>query len=123
MNAHEALERLATIDQRGLTPGQAIEEAVSIYLELGAAIEAIDGARAAAKQVISEVIIETGKDRFDVNAGLAYISKPSLRIAYNAKSVDALIDIRPDLAELLAPCRSETMVAGSLVVRAKGGSK
>lgn len=123
MNAHEALERLATIDQRGLTPGQAIEEAVSIYLELGAAIEAIDGARAAAKQVISEVIIETGKDRFDVNAGLAYISKPSLRIAYDAKRIDALIDIRPDLAFLLAPCRIETMVAGSLVVRAKGGSK
>jgi hypothetical protein len=123
MNTQDALERLASIHQRGLTPGQAVEEAVSIYLELGDEIKAIDVARAAAKQVIADVVIETGKDRFDTDAGLAYIANPGLRIGYDAKGIEALIENRPDLAEVLAPYRSETMVAGGLVVRAKGGTK
>lgn len=123
MNAHEALERLAALHQRGLTPAQAVEEAVTIYLELGAEIEALDVARAAAKQVIADVVIETGKERFETNAGMAYIANPSLRIGYDAKGIDALIENRPDLAEVLAPYRTEKMVAGSLTIRAKGGAK
>ena len=123
MNASEALERLATLHRRGLTPTQAVEEAVAVYLELGAEIEALEAARVAAKKAITDVVIETGLDRFETNAGLAYIANPSLRIGYDTKGIDALIENRPDLADVLAPYRTETMVAGSLVVRAKGGSK
>ena len=123
MNAHEALERVDALYGPGWTPAQAVAEAVSIYLKLDAEIKALEVARTAAKRVITGVMTETMRDRFDTNAGMAYIANPGLRICYDAKGIDALIENRPDLAEVLAPHRIETMVAGSLVVRAKGGSK
>lgn len=121
MNANEALQRLEVLHYLGLTPAEAVEEAVTIYLELGAQIEALDAARAAAKTVIGDVIAETGQDRFSTHAGLAYVANPSLRIAYDAKGIDAVVAERPDLAALLAPYRRETMVAGTLTIRAAGG--
>ena len=83
MNANEAQRRLYAIFRPGWTPAQAVEEAVAIYLEMGAEIEALDVARAAAKKVIADVVIKAGKDRFETNVGLAYIANPSLRIGYD----------------------------------------
>jgi hypothetical protein len=122
MDATTALERLATITERQLTPGQAIDEAVTLYLELGSEIADLENARAAAKLVISDVIVETGLDRFEVNAGMAYVSKPSVRISYDTKGLDKLAAERPDLAGILALYRTEKEIAGTLTIRAAGGN-
>lgn len=123
MNAQDALERLATLDERQLTPGLAIDEAIGLYLALGDEIAQLEIARAAAKQVISDVIIETGLDRFEVNAGLAYVSKPSVRTSYDTKGLDKLSVERPDLAGILALYRTEKQIAGTLTIRAAGNGK
>lgn len=123
MNAQDALERLSTITERQLTPGLAIDEAVAMYLELGDEIAQLEIARAAAKQVISDVIVETGLDRFEVNAGMAYVSKPSVRTSYDWRGLDKLSAERPDLAGILSLYRTEKEIAGSLTIRANGNGK
>ena len=123
MDAQTALDRLASLTDRQLTPGQAIDEAVALYLELGSEIAELEIARAAAKQVISDVIIETGLDRFEVNAGMAYVSKPSIRTSYDVKGLDKLSAERPDLAGILALYRTTKEVAGTLTIRANGNGK
>ena len=120
LTAAGALERLASLTERHLTPGQAVEEAIALYLALGAEIADLETARAAAKTAITDVIVETGLERFETGAGMAYVSKPSARVTWDAKGLDALAGERPDLAELLEPYRQVKEVAGSLVVRAGG---
>lgn len=123
MNAQDALERLSTLTERQLTPGQAIDEAIGLYLVLGDEIAQLEIARVAAKQVISDVIVETGLDRFEVNAGMAYVARPSVRVAYDTKGLDKLSAERPDLAGILALYRTEKEIAGSLTIRAAGNGK
>lgn len=122
MDAQDALDRLSMLTERQLTPVQAVDEAVALYLALGDEIAALEVARAVAKQVINDVIIETGLDRFDVSAGMAYVSKPGVRVGYDTKGLDRLAAEQPALVDILAPYRQEREIAGALTIRA-GNSK
>lgn len=122
MNANDALERLSTIYERDLRPAEAVAEATSIYLELGAEIEELNLARASAKQVIADVFTELGTDKLETPAGTAYVSRPSIRISYDWRGLDKLGQERPDLANVLSLYRTEKEVAGSLTVRAPAAS-
>ena len=123
MNAQEANDRLDALTERQLTPGQAVDEAVALYLALGDAIAALELARARAKQIITDVIVETGLDRFEVNAGMAYVTRPSIRVTYDTKGLDKLAAERPDLAGVLGRYRQEKEVAGTLTIRGPGGKQ
>lgn len=118
MDTTNALERLATITTRGLLPVEAVAEALSIYLEMGERIAELDVIRASAKQVVADVLAEIGADRLETDAGQCYVSKPSVRVAYDAKGLDKLAVALPDLAAVLAPYRSEREQAGTLTIRA-----
>ena len=120
MNAQDALDRLSTIYDRQLRPAEAVAEAMSIYLEMGARIDELDVIRATAKQVIADVLAEIGTDKLETDAGLAYITKPSMRVSYDTKGLDRLASERPDLGGVLALYRNEKTVAGALTVRPAG---
>lgn len=122
MNAQDALDRLSTIYDRQLRPAEAVAEAMSIYLEMGARIDELDVIRATAKQVISDVLAEVGTDKLETDAGLAYITKPSVRVSYDTKGLDRLASERPDLGGVLALYRNEKEIVGTLTVRAPGGN-
>ena len=122
MNAQDALDRLATIYDRQLRPAEAVAEAMSIYLEMGARIDELDVIRATAKQVIGDVLAEIGTDKMETDAGQAYITRPSIRVSYDTKGLDRLASERPDLAGMLSLYRQEREVAGSLTIRAPGGT-
>jgi hypothetical protein len=122
MNAQDALDRLATIYDRQLRPAEAVAEAMSIYLEMGARIDELDVIRATAKQVIGDVLAEIGTDKMETDAGQAYITRPSIRVSYDTKGLDRLASERPDLAGVLTLYRQEREVAGSLTIRAPGGN-
>lgn len=122
MNANDALDRLATIYDRQLRPAEAVAEAMSIYLEMGARIDELDVIRATAKQLVADVLAEIGTDRLETDAGQAYITRPSVRVSYDTKGLDKLSAERPDLAGVLALYRQEREVAGTLTIRAPGGN-
>lgn len=122
MDAQEALDRLATIYGRDLKPAEALSECMSIYLELGARIDELDVIRASAKLVIGDVLAEIGADKLETDAGLAYITRPSIRVSYDTKGLDRLASERPDLGGVLALYRNEKEIAGTLTIRAPGGN-
>ena len=120
MNAQDALDRLSTIYDRQLRPAEAVAEAMSIYLEMGARIDELDVIRATAKQVIADVLAEIGTDKLETDAGQCYITKPSMRVSYDTKGLDRLASERPDLGGVLALYRNEKTVAGALTIRPAG---
>lgn len=120
MNEQDALDRLATIYDRNLLPAQAVAEAMSVYLEMGDRISELDVIRASAKQVVADVLAEIGADRLETPAGQCYVSKPSVRVAYDVKGLDNLASERTDLAGVLALYRTEREIAGTLTIRANG---
>lgn len=120
MNAQEALHTLEYMDRRGLTPAEAAEEAVSIYLALGAEIKAIEQAQATAKQVVSDLMVELGNDRIETRAGSAMVTKPSVSVTYNTKALDALRASDDALRRILDPHRTEKERPGTLTIRCNG---
>jgi hypothetical protein len=118
MNAQEATAVLAGLDGRRLDPTTAADEAMAVYLALGAEIDALQEARAAAKQVVADVFAETGVDRLETASGFAYTTKPSIRVSYDTKGLDALCASLPQVASLLRPHRTEKEVPAVLTIRA-----
>lgn len=122
MDTQTALDRLATIYERGLLPAQAVAEAMTVYLEMGDRIAELDVIRASAKQVVADVLAEIGADRLETPAGQCYVARPSVRVSYDTKGLDRLTAERPDLAGVLSLYRTEKEIAGSLTIRAAGGN-
>lgn len=121
MNANDALHLLDTQHLRRLTPQEAAEEAVTLYLELGAEIEIIKTAQAACNQAIVDLMIELAEDRIETHAGMAIVTSPGVSVSYDAKVLDRLLAGRPDLSHVLAPYRTEKERPGVLMIRAAGG--
>ena len=122
MNAQDALDRLSTLYERNLRPVEAVAEAMSIYLEMGARIDEAEVIRATAKQVIGDVFVEIGTDKLETPAGQCYVTRPSVRVSYDTKGLDRLASERPDLGDVLVRYRTEKEIAGTLTIRAPGGN-
>jgi hypothetical protein len=58
MDAHTALDQLATIYDHDLQPAEAAAEAMTIYLEMGERIAELDVIRASAKQILPAALAE-----------------------------------------------------------------
>ena len=110
--------------QRGeLTTENAVETAVALYQSAAAAIDAYKGAQADIKELLTEIMVETGATSYTTPAGKCYVTAPSTVTTYDAKALDALAANDDELAAMLAPFRRVTERAGTLSVRAPGNGK
>ena len=98
----------------------ALDFAIRLYGEASGYIKALEEFQQEAKLLISEIFAETGITEAKTSSGQVYISKPSLRVNWDSKGLDALAANDDELADLLAPFRRETQIAGALVVRTGG---
>ncbi len=109
------LARLAEWDG---TADDAAAHAIGIYRAAANQAAAMKTVQDAAKAAIGDLIAETGRERWDTDAGIAVLTSPSVRTTWDGKALDALCASNDDLARLLTPHRRETMVAGSVTVKA-----
>lgn len=115
--APELTSRLADLAEWTGSPADAAHLAIDIYHRAAAHIDELKSVQTAAKAIICDLIAETGHERWSTPAGTAVLSSPSVRVSYSAKPLDVLCAANPDLAELIRPYRSETMVPGTVVVK------
>jgi hypothetical protein len=99
-------------------PGNAVQTAIRLYIEASAAIDAYTAVKDAAKQLIQDVMTETGQTVYSTQAGKAAITSPSITVTYDAKAIDILLRDDADLALRLSPYRKVTERAGSLRITA-----
>ena len=69
---------------------------------------------AKAKEMINEIIVETGETKLVTKSGTALVTKPSPRVSYDWKKLDELCEDDNELANRILPFRKVTEVAGSL---------
>ena len=98
----------------GKDPETAVSIAVEVYKDSGKYLKAV---QKEAKQIVTDIIVETGQDRWKSETGQVYISKPSVSVRYDAKALDALCASDERLAKILRPHRKETERAGSLTIK------
>jgi hypothetical protein len=98
----------------GNDPEAAVAIAVEVYKDAGKYLKAI---QAQAKKIVTDIIIETGQDRWKSDAGQVYIGKPSVSVRYDAKALDALCASDDTVKRLLWPHRKESERAGSLTIK------
>ena len=96
----------------------ALDYMAGLYQEAASLIDALREFQAQCKGGIGEVMIETGETDVTTSTARCYVSRPSVRVSYDRKGLDALADNDDELATVLAPYRKETAVDGSLVIRA-----
>ncbi len=98
-------------------PRVCIENALAVYQAASAAIDRYERVKDAARQVVIDVIAETGTLKWTTLAGTVSVSKPGVSVTYDSKGLDALLKKDPAASELLAPFRREKPRDGSLVIR------
>lgn len=104
-------------------PDKALDYAVGLHLEAASMIEALATFQTECKTLIGEVFVETGQTEASTSMGKVYVTKPSVRITYDSKGLDALAALDEEAAALLEPFRRETAVAGTLTIRATKGNQ
>lgn len=96
------------------TPEQSVESAIMVYQAAAAEMDAYRAVQAKAKELITDVMTETGNTDYRTAAGKAMVSKPSVSVRYDPKALDALCQSDPTLGEYLAPHRKVSERAGTL---------
>ncbi len=96
----------------------ALESAIAIYQAAASHIDAAQTIQADAKQLVTEIMVETGETNITTKAGKAYVTAPSKIVSYDAKGIDKLAANDDDLAAVLEPFRRVTERAGVLTIRA-----
>lgn len=99
------------------TPEEAAAHAIEIYRAAGNAATAMKTVQDAAKAAIGDLIAETGRERWETEAGTAVLTSPSVRMTWDSKALDALCKSSSQVDAMLAPHRRETMVAGSVTIK------
>jgi hypothetical protein len=98
----------------GKDPEAAVAIAVEVYKDSGKYLKAV---QKEAKKIVTDIIIETGQDRWKNEQGQVYIGKPSVSVRYDAKALDALCASDERLKKILWPHRIESERAGSLTIK------
>lgn len=99
-------------------PSHSVESAIMIYQAAQNEIDRFQEIGKQAKQIIADVMAETGQTTYRTQAGSVSVSGASQTITYDSKALDALCRSMPDLAAVLEPHRKVTERAGSLRVTA-----
>jgi predicted RecB family endonuclease len=105
-------------DAQNQLPMTAVESAITVYQAAQAVIDAYTAVKDAAKQLVADVMTETGQTAYNTQAGKASITAPSMTVSYDAKAIDILLRDDADLALRLSPYRKVTERAGSLRITA-----
>lgn len=111
------LEETRTLLNRAQTASsaeEALDLAVSAYLQAAGCITLFEEIQKDAKALITEVFAKTGQTEAVTSAAKIIISKPSISVSYDAKSLDILLRDDADLAMRLSAYRKETTRAGTL---------
>ena len=118
MDYTEAFQLLDDI-QAGSMPNAetALTNAITVYRELSARVKTIEAQQARAKQIVTEIMQETGQVKAITPAGTAQFTADSVRVSYDTKALDALCASDGLVARLLNPHRKETAVKGSLTIK------
>ena len=95
----------------------AMNEAIAVYRNMGAQVKEFEALQARAKQIVTEIMQETGQVKAITPAGTAQFTADSVRVSYDTKAIDALVASDDGLARLLTPHRKETAVKGSLTIK------
>ena len=95
----------------------ALIEAIAVYHNMGRQIKEFEALQARAKQIITEIMQETGQVKAITAAGTAAFTADSVRVSYDTKALDALSASDDGLFRLLSPHRKETPVKGSLTIK------
>ena len=102
------------------TPEMAVESAIAVYLVAKAEMDAYALIAEEAKNLIADVMTETGATSYATKAGKVSITTPSISVTYDAKAIDILLRDDADLALRLSPYRKESQRTGTLrIVGAK----
>jgi hypothetical protein len=118
MDYTEAITILDNITAGAMPDAEtALTNAITVYREMGARVKTIEATQARAKQIVTEIMQETGQVKAITPAGTAQFTSDSVRVSYDTKAIDALVASDDGLARLLTPHRKETAVKGSLTIK------
>jgi len=95
----------------------ALTDAITVYRGIAADIKELEATKDRAKQIVTEIMQETGQVKAITPAGTAQFTNNSIRVSWDAKALDALCASDDGLARLLTPHRKETAVLGSLTIK------
>jgi hypothetical protein len=95
----------------------ALTDAITVYRGIAADVKEMEATKERAKQIVVEIMQETGQVKAITAAGTAQFTAASARASYDTKALDALCASDDNVARLLLPHRKETQVAGSLTIK------
>jgi hypothetical protein len=101
-----------------MTTEQSVERLIGIYEEANSLKSTLDGFRKEVKDLLTEIITETGQMKWDTPSGQCYITAPSVSVRYDPKSLDVLMASDWNIERMLSPFRTETERPGMLTIRA-----
>lgn len=101
----------------GATPDRVIDDAVTLYQEISGYKKVLDELQKKLKEIVGDVIMETGQMDWQTSNGRVYVPKPGVSVRYDPKALDILCESDPELKKRLAPHRKETERAGSLTIK------
>lgn len=96
----------------------AVETAISVYQAAKGEQDRWVEVGNAAKELLQEIMVETGQTGFVSRAGKAAVTAPSVSVSYDAKALDALCASDDNLRRILEPHRRVTERAGTLRITA-----
>ena len=96
---------------------EAVEYLIGIYKSGKSYIDAINEIMAEVKEVLLEIMIETGKTDFKNQSGRVFVTKPGVSVRYDTKALDRLIESDPDAAEKILPYRIAKERAGTMTIK------
>ena len=95
----------------------ALATPTAVYQDAANRIEQLQAVQAQAKQLITDIFVETGTTDARTPTAQVYVSRPGVTVSYDVKALDALAAADAEVAELLAPFRRQTERAGTLTIR------
>lgn len=113
----ELRERLVTAARAAPDTETALDQIAGLYQETASLITALRDLQAEIKEEIGEIMLETGDTDVTTSTARLYVTRPSVRVAYDRQGLDDLCAGDDELAVLLAPYRRETHVDGTLTIR------
>ncbi len=98
-------------------PHVCVQNALAVYQAAASAIDRYEAVKDAARQVVSDVIAETGTLKWTTAAGTVSVTKPGVSVTYDTKGLDSLVKKDPAAWSVLSSYRREKPRDGSLVIR------
>lgn len=101
-------------------PHECARKAIDVYLAATGIADDYKALASQAKEIIAQIMLETGKDKYGFDSGSVSVTAPSKSVSYDAKGLDDLLLNHPELHELLWPYREEKVRDGSMRITRRG---